>query len=182
MTSTEQGRPEVFRSVPAVLMSWIWVLIAALNLVDLAVRGDDHLALLAAALILASVGVVYVLFLRPRVRVEPGGLRVVNPLRTAYVPWAALDSVDVTDVLRVRTDDGRTIRAWALRERMRSRRPRPGARPTVPAAAERRIAEAAAQGRAAGAGDAATAVSWSVPALAALGGPVLALLVVLALG
>ncbi|GAA3760606.1 hypothetical protein HDA32_004860 [Spinactinospora alkalitolerans] len=105
--------------VPRVL-GWVWIAIAVLNLVDLALRGRSHAAVIAAAVLVLSIGAVYVLALRPRVVVTERGVRLVNPLREAFVPWSAFTWADVTDVLRVHAGD-RVFRSWPLRETKRAR-------------------------------------------------------------
>jgi hypothetical protein len=112
---------EVFRSLAAVAIWWVWVLFAAGNLVDIAVQGRDHLSLVAAFVLLFITGVVYVTARRPRVIVGADGLTVVNPVTDHQVGWAAVASADATELLRVRCEwpDGdrtgrRAIYAWAV--------------------------------------------------------------------
>ncbi len=76
------------------------------------------------AALLAGSALVYVLGLRPALVEAPAGLEVRNPLRTTKVPWDALSSIDVVDVLRLHTADG-TVRCFAVPRR----RPSPGLRP-----------------------------------------------------
>jgi hypothetical protein len=112
---------EVFRSPASVVIWWLWVLFAVANLVDLAVQGRDHLALVAAFILLFVTGVVYVTALRPRVIADAAGMTVVNPLSDHRVGWAAVSAADTTELLRVRCEwpDGdrtrrRAIYAWAV--------------------------------------------------------------------
>ncbi len=118
--SNEAGR-EVFRSPAAVVIWWLWVLFAVGNLIDLAVQGRDHLALVAAFILLFITGVVYVTACRPRVIIDAHGVTVVNPLADYQVGWAAVASADATELLRLRCEwpDGdrtgrRAIYAWAV--------------------------------------------------------------------
>lgn len=97
-----------------------WIAIAVLLLLDVAWRGEGRSAWTAGALLVATAAVAYVVWLRPRVVSTERGLRVVNPLRETFVPWAAVLWVDVTDVLRVHTP-GRIVRSWPLRETKRQR-------------------------------------------------------------
>jgi hypothetical protein len=97
-----------------------WIVIAALLLVDVLLRGEGRQAWIAGALLVATVSAVYLVWLRPRVVSTERGLRVVNPLRETFVPWAAVLWVDVTDVLRVHTPGG-VVRSWPLRETKRQR-------------------------------------------------------------
>jgi hypothetical protein len=123
--SNEQGSDgpgrEVFRSPAAVVIWWLWVLFAVGNLIDLAVQGRDHLALVAAFILLFITGVVYVTAQRPRVIIGAHGVTVVNPLADYQVGWAAVASADATELLRLRCEwpDGdrtgrRAIYAWAV--------------------------------------------------------------------
>jgi hypothetical protein len=119
-TSSGAGEPQTFRSVSAVIIWWVWLLFAVGNLIDLAVQGRDHLSLIAAAILLLVTGVAYVAAQRPRIIASDDGITVVNPLRNHHVPWANVDEVDVSDLLRVHCRDlpgkkpARVISAWAV--------------------------------------------------------------------
>ena len=56
----DQDGRQVFRSVGAVVVWWIWLLFAVGNLIDLAVQGRDHLSLVAAFILLFVTGIVYI--------------------------------------------------------------------------------------------------------------------------
>nr|WP_199866851.1 PH domain-containing protein [Nocardiopsis sp. TSRI0078] len=98
----------------------VWIVIAVLLLLDVVWRGEGRQAWVAGALLVATISVVHLVWLRPRVVSTERGLRVINPLRETFVPWAAVLWVDVTDVLRVHTP-GRVVRSWPLRETKRQR-------------------------------------------------------------
>jgi hypothetical protein len=110
--------PQVFRSPTAVIVWWVWVLFAVGNLIDLAVQGRDHLALVAAAILVLVTGIAYVTAQRPRVIADSAGITIVNPLRDYHIGWAGVTQVDVADLLRVHTrrgpDDTKVIYAWAV--------------------------------------------------------------------
>ena len=118
--------PQIFRSVTAIVLWWVWVLFAAGNLIDLAVQGRDHLALVAAAVLLVVTGVAYVTAERPRVISADDGITVQNPLRDHHVPWPLVRKVDIADLLRVHVRDSgvpglepdakpkKVISAWAV--------------------------------------------------------------------
>jgi hypothetical protein len=117
----DPGGRQVFRSPVAIVVWWLWVLFAVANLVDLAVQGRDHLAVVAAFILLFVTGIVYVAAQRPRVVADDDGLMIANPLRDHRVGWAAVAGADPTDLLRVRCEwpagDGtgrRIIYAWAV--------------------------------------------------------------------
>ena len=112
--------PTVHYSLSSRLLAAGWIVVAALLLVDLFARGRGSDIRLYGAVLVASVALVYLVWLRPRIVVTGRGLRVINPLRETFVPWAAVRWVDVVDVLRVHTTDG-VVRSWPLRETKRSR-------------------------------------------------------------
>lgn len=102
------------------VLASVWIVAAALLLLDVVLRGEGRPAWIATATLAASVAVVYVVWLRPRVVSTERGIRVINPLRETFVPWAAVQWVDVTDVLRVHTPT-QVVRSWPLRETKRSK-------------------------------------------------------------
>ncbi|MBB4933975.1 hypothetical protein F4561_004795 [Lipingzhangella halophila] len=101
-------------------LGWVWVGLAALLLVDLAISRTDAGRLVPAAALLCTVGAVYVLWLRPRVVPTEHGVRLVNPMRETFVPWSAFTWADVTDVVRVHAGE-RVFRSWPLRETKRQK-------------------------------------------------------------
>lgn len=118
--------PQTFRSVTALIIWWLWVLFAVGNLIDLAVQGRDHLAVVAAATLLMITGVAYVTAERPRVISADDGITVRNPLRDHHIPWPLVRKVDLADLLRVHvrepgvpdpepgTKSKKIISAWAV--------------------------------------------------------------------
>jgi Bacterial PH domain len=117
----DQDGRQVFRSVGAVVVWWIWLLFAVGNLIDLAVQGRDHLSLVAAFILLFATGIVYITALRPRIIADDDGLTIANPVRDHRVSWAAVAGADPTDLLRVRCEwqEGtgtarRVIYCWAV--------------------------------------------------------------------
>jgi len=140
----DQDGRQVFRSVGAVVVWWIWLLFAVGNLIDLAVQGRTHGSLDAAFALLLVTSVVYTAAQRPRLVADSGGLTIVNPLRDHRVGWAAVVGIDAAELIRVRCkwplDDGgtgsRAIYSWAVHS---SRRKQAAARMR----AQRRAARAA---------------------------------------
>jgi Bacterial PH domain len=117
----DQDGRQVFRSVGAVVVWWVWLLFAVGNLIDLAVQGRDHLSLVAAFILLFATGIVYITALRPRIIADNDGLTIANPVRDHRIDWAAVAGADPTDLLRVRCEwpegDGtreRIIYSWAV--------------------------------------------------------------------
>nr|PZN39394.1 MAG: hypothetical protein DIU60_21075 [Actinomycetota bacterium] len=121
-------KPRVFRSKGAFVLGWIWLAFAALNAVDLIVRGRMPSSLVAGAVLGVLTAVIYVTCLRPGIFLREDGVLVRNPLRDAFVPWAALGDVRVTHAILIESG-GRTIRSWtpqvSNRELIRMARSRP---------------------------------------------------------
>lgn len=115
-----RGATVTHASISSRVMAIVWIVIAALLLVDLVLRGSDRMAWIAGSVLLLTVACVYLAWLRPRVVSTPRGIRMVNPLREAFVPWASVVWVDVVDVLRVHTHEGE-FRSWPLRETKRAK-------------------------------------------------------------
>ena len=112
---------EVFRSPGSFVLSWLWLLIAVAVLIDLAVQGRNHAALIAVAVVLAVSGIVYVCAWRPRIIADSGGITVVNPLRDHRVPWGSVAQVDVVTALRVHyqppggvSSRHKVVQSWAV--------------------------------------------------------------------
>jgi hypothetical protein len=114
------GGPTTHYSTSSRVMAIGWVVIAVLLLLDVVLRGQDRMAWIAGAVLVLSIAVVYLVWLRPRVVSTERGIRMVNPLRETFVPWAAVRWVDVVDVLRVHTPE-RVFRSWPLRETKRAK-------------------------------------------------------------
>ncbi|RAY15625.1 PH domain-containing protein [Actinomadura craniellae] len=112
------GPEMVLRSTGARVAAWVWLVFAALNLLDVALRGRDAAAAVAAAALLLGCGIAYVLGLRPRIEAGEHGLRLRNPLRDIDAPWPAVRKIEATHavVLHYTGADGaeRTARAWVL--------------------------------------------------------------------
>jgi Bacterial PH domain len=116
------GQPQTFRSPTALVVWVVWLLFAVANWIDLAVQGRDRPSVQAAAILLLVTGVIYATAQRPRVIADDAGLTVRNPLRDYGVGWASVSKVDLTDLLRVHTDQGpggtgqrsKIINVWAV--------------------------------------------------------------------
>ncbi len=119
---------EVFRSAGSTVLSWAWFVVAAIILVDLAVQGRDHAALVTAALVLAITGVVYACAWRPKIVADSSGIAVINPVRDHQVPWTAVSKVDVVNAVRVHCEPapgaahGKVLYSWAVQSSPRSTR------------------------------------------------------------
>ncbi|QRN80775.1 MAG: PH domain-containing protein, partial [Nocardiopsis sp. BM-2018] len=75
------GAPTTHYSTSSRVMAIGWVVIAVLLLLDVVLRGQDRMAWIAGAVLVLSIAVVYVVWLRPRVVSTERGIRLVNPLR-----------------------------------------------------------------------------------------------------
>jgi Bacterial PH domain len=99
---SSQPNREVFRLTPPVVLWWVWLAFAVVNVADFAIQGvAARFAIVVSALLVAITGLVYALALRPRVIAEPSGLTIVNPFRDHHVPWGAIQAVDAGDWVRV---------------------------------------------------------------------------------
>ena len=119
---------EVFRGAGSTVLSWAWLVVAVIVLVDLAVQGRNHTALVAAVAVVAISGIVYGCAWRPRIVADSVGITVVNPLRDHQVPWAAVTKVDVVNAVRVHcapapgASRGKILYSWAVQSSPRSAR------------------------------------------------------------
>jgi hypothetical protein len=122
------SEPEVFRSAGSLILSWAWFVVAAIILVDLAVQGRDHVALVTAAAVLVVTGVVYACAWRPKIVADSDGISLINPVRDHRVPWAAVVKVDVVNAVRVHCTPapgaagGKVLYSWAVQSSPRSAR------------------------------------------------------------
>ncbi len=120
-TADVTGEREVFRQNAPVVIWWIWLAFAVLNVVDLSVQASPRFAVVVGLAVLTVTGVAYACGLRPRVIADASGLTVINPIREFHLPWASIRAVDVRDWVRFSCGPeakggGRTrvIESWAL--------------------------------------------------------------------
>jgi hypothetical protein len=119
---------EVFRSAGSTVLSWAWFVVAVIVLVDLAVQGRDHAAVVTAVLVVAITGVVYACAWRPKIVADSSGIAVINPVRDHQVPWPAVSKVDVVNAVRVHCEPapgaarGKVLYSWAVQSSPRSTR------------------------------------------------------------
>ncbi|GLW65766.1 hypothetical protein Arub01_40100 [Actinomadura rubrobrunea] len=110
--------PHRFRSTPARVGAWLWMAFAALNLLDIALRGRDLASAAVAAVLLFGCGVAYVVGLRPVIAADEDGVTVRNPLRDVRLPWPAIRRIEATTAVTITFADAdgaeRTARAWAV--------------------------------------------------------------------
>ena len=111
---------EVFRSPGSIVLSWAWLIVAVIILIDLAVQGRNYPALVTAFVVIAISTVVYGCAWRPCIVADSTGVTVANPLRDHRVPWLAVTNVDVVNSVRVHcapepgSDTGKIVYSWAV--------------------------------------------------------------------
>jgi hypothetical protein len=122
------SKPEVFRSAGSLILSWAWFVVAVIILVDLAVQGRDHVAVVTAATVLVITGIVYACAYRPKIVADAAGISLINPVRDHRVPWPAVVKVDVVNAVRVHCTPapgaarGKVLYSWAVQSSPRSAR------------------------------------------------------------
>ncbi len=87
------GTSKVFRLPGPIVLWWVWVVFAAVNLVDLAVQGHDRTSAQVAIALLAITGLVYACALRPRVVTDTDGITLLNPIRDYRAPWGRVSDI-----------------------------------------------------------------------------------------
>lgn len=136
MTRDERFRgaqhPRVFRAPSSVVALAGGVALAAVLLVDAALRAGVGDMLLIAPWVLLALWGVYALLFAPHVRVDASGIRIHNPLRIVDIAWARVTDVEMRWQLEVSTDQPRTYRAFGGPVAGRPGRP-PLRRETTPA-------------------------------------------------
>jgi len=178
-----------FRSVLGSIVSWVWLVIAAAALLDVAFRGRDRASAIAAAVLLLGCGLAYALGLRPSVAAEETALVVRNPFRTTRLPWRRIKEIRPGRALTV-VHDGGEVEAWAVQAssrsvaRARRAKPDPGLPGNLAEQAAGRTpvdfaAERLEEVRARSGGDGEVTAAWSWTALAAVLVPLAALAVLL---
>lgn len=120
------GRREIFRSVPALVVWWVWLAFAVANLADLAVQGRDHFSAEVAAVVVLITGVMYACALRPRVVADDTGITLLNPVCDHHVAWEAVAGVDLGDTLQVHArrpagGKNKILCSWAVQSSRRGR-------------------------------------------------------------
>jgi hypothetical protein len=118
--SEHSMKPRVFRSTPAFVLGWVWMVFAAANLVDVAIWGRAMDSAIAAGALLFGCGIAYMIGLRPRVVADEESVRLHNPLRDVRVPWSAVDKIETTDAIVIHCDN-RPYRAYAPQTSPRAR-------------------------------------------------------------
>lgn len=116
----------VFRLIPPLVLWWVWVVFAVVNLADLAIQSRDRFGLEVAAALVLATGIMYVCTVRPRIISDDDGLTIVNPFRDYVVPWGLVTGVFIGDSVEIGCErpppkKDKTIYSWALYSPRRSR-------------------------------------------------------------
>jgi Bacterial PH domain len=114
-------QPLVFRSTVARVVAWVFIVFAALNLVDVVIRGRGQSGRLAFALLVALALLAFVLGLRPAVVADARQVLLRNLVRDVAVPWGAVTAIDSTDALRIHAGSS-VFRSWSIVSGNRARR------------------------------------------------------------
>ena len=122
------GDREVFRSTGSLILWWLWLVFAAITMVDVIVQGSGHSAVVMAVLVVAITALVYGCAFRPRIVADAGGITVENPLQDHRVPWGAVEKVDAVHAVRVHcvpapgASKGKIVNSWAVQSSPRAAR------------------------------------------------------------
>jgi hypothetical protein len=192
-----------------VIVFWVWLAFAVINVIDLAIQWHHRAALVYGAILALGTGVAYACALRPRVIADDTGITILNPLRDCIVPWGSIRAVDVGEAVQVHytlpSGTDKVSPSWALFASSRSqlkadvRARRSAAQLSklspsyakLPADAKGAMArteiqliatqldERAERAREAGAAAAPPTVTWAWPSVAALFVPCIALVILL---
>ncbi|WP_134123161.1 PH domain-containing protein [Kribbella kalugense] len=85
----------------------IVLVIGALGLVDVLLEWRTATGVLVGSVIGIFMVLAYAGLMRPSVTLSPEHVLLRNHLRDRLIPWSKVTGVDVTDILRVHTDDNR---------------------------------------------------------------------------
>lgn len=114
--------PRVFRVTGAVWLLVISAVIAVALLIEATIRSGIGDALLLAPWLLLVLWIIYVVGIASDVRADPGGVRIQNLLRRAWVPWSRVKRIAMRWQLELTLDDGRVVRCFGGPSRTRPRR------------------------------------------------------------
>jgi hypothetical protein len=105
-------------------------------LVDAAVQGSWDVVLTAVGPVAVVLWGIWVLMVRPSVRVASDDLTVVNPLRRIVVPWGRVEDVRMRYQILVETDEPGRLTCWGGPTLPRPKPARRGERPVMPTSGE----------------------------------------------
>ena len=131
MSTSSAPLLRAYRSAWMQIAGWFVVVSATLGIVDAVFRATSGGRISTVLFALGAVAIAWVWALRPVVRERQDALLVVNPLRTAVMPWGSITDVDSADVVTVTAGEVK-VRCFAVPRSFRPlARPAPGA-PAAP--------------------------------------------------
>ncbi len=101
-----------FRQRGAVVTGWFLLVVFAVVLT--AITFSEGWDPSATFFVLAVMGAVYLLLVRPAVRISAAGVRLDNVLREVDITWPAVDMLEDRWNLKVVTPDGKAFASWAI--------------------------------------------------------------------
>lgn len=123
---TRQDGRTVFRHQGPLVLWWVWMVFALVNIIYLAIDDRTIGSLRGILALLTVTGGFYACTLHSRVETDDEGVTVYNPLRDHRLPWGIIEGVTLGDSVEIacsRPDAGkpRKIYSWALYSSRRSR-------------------------------------------------------------
>ena len=107
------GNPvRTFRQRGAYVTGWVLVGVFVVVLVALAVASGLEVG--ATAFLLAAAGVVWLILVRPAVRLSADGVRLENLVRDIRMTWPAVDMTEARWNLKVVSPEGDAYSSWAI--------------------------------------------------------------------
>ena len=117
---------QVYRARTGFVLGWVWVAFFAFNVWDLTARYNGKASMVALAVLGVLTAIVYMVALRPATVLTESHLQGRNPLRSTFVPWAAVEEVSVSHSINVGYGQERVLRLWtpmtSARERAKAQR------------------------------------------------------------
>ena len=111
---------QVFRSKIAYVLSWIWMIFAAVMAIDLVLRFNGPPSVVAGSVLAVVTALIFITSLRPATILDENGVLVRNPLRDTFIPWSVVDGVHVSHSILIEYGD-RSIRCWTPQTSARER-------------------------------------------------------------
>jgi hypothetical protein len=123
--TTADGKT-TFRLIPPLVLWWVWVVFAVVNVIDLAIQSPGLFSLKIIVGILLVTGVLYAACFRPKIISDAAGMLIRNPFRDYQVPWGGVTGVFLGDNVEIicarpTPQDEKTVYSWALYAPRRSR-------------------------------------------------------------
>lgn len=112
---------QTYRSMTGYVLGWVWVAFVAYNIWDLSAHYNGKASLVAGAVLGVLTAIVYITALRPATTVAEDGLRVRNPFRSSFLPWASVGDVTVSHAISVEHSGDQVLRLWTPQASARER-------------------------------------------------------------